>query len=193
MSIDPTTGRRAVEARLATTTNPRHRKMLATLAAHLAAEADTSLQGLMDTLVAEPSYHMWANGADYGPKGHDAVAAYYTKLVEARRGHLEYRIERIVVDDDTIVTEGFIDAYQPGMAARDFGFNVDRLDVTYLVAYRALVLWPFDAEARLLGEDGYASFNPDSAQPVDPADLPESYISLFEPAEYAAVGIGSRL
>jgi len=166
--------------------------MLTTLAAHLAAEADTSLQGLMDTLVDEPNYHMWANGADYGPKGYRAVADYYTQLVAARRGHLEYLIERIVVDDDTIVTEGFINAYQPGAAARQFGFNIERLDATYLVAYRALVLWPFDADARLLGEDGYASFNPDAAVAVDPADLPDSYVNLFDPGEYAAVGLGSR-
>jgi hypothetical protein len=192
MTIDPTAGRRAVEARLATTTNPRHRTMLATLAAHLGAEADNSLQGLMDTLVAEPRYHLWANGVDGGPKGYAAVEAYYTALVQARRGHLEYVIDRIVVDDDTIVTEGFINAYQPGPAAKAFGFRVERLDATYLVAYRALILWPFDADARLLGEDGYGCYNPKAAVLVAGDELPEGYVELFDPSEYATVGIGTR-
>ncbi len=95
-----------------------------------------------------------------------------TALVEARRGHLEYLTDRIVVDDDTIVTEGFINAYQPGRAAQQFGFHVDRLDATYLVAYRALVLWPFDADARLLGEDGYASFDRSPPSPSNRASYP---------------------
>ena len=189
VAIDPTAGHRAVEARLGTTTNPRHRKMLQQLAAHLAAEADGSLAGLMNSLVENPQYRMWANGADYGPKGYDAVKAYYAELVSARRGVLEYLIERIVLDDDVMVTEGFINAYQPGPAARNFGFNVERLDATYLVAYRAVVMWPFDADARLLGEEGYATFDPDSARPVAADDLPEVYVRQFDPSEYATVGI----
>jgi hypothetical protein len=189
--IDPTAGRRAVETRLATTTNPRHRQMLGQLVAHLSAEADGSLDGLMDSLVEEPQYRMWANGADYGPKGYDAVRAYYAQLVAARRGVLEYMIERIVVDDEAVVTEGFINAYQPGPAARDFGFNVKRIDATYRVAYRAILVWPFDTEGRLLGEEGYATFNPDSAVLVAPDDLPEVYVNQFDPSEYATVGIGA--
>jgi hypothetical protein len=191
-TVDPTAGPRAVQARLDATTNPRHRKMLETLKAHLAAEADGSLDGLMATLVPDPQYRMWANGADYGPKGYDAVKAYYTQLVAARRGHLEYAIERIVVDDDNVVTEGFINAYQPGPAARAFGFNVDRLDATYLVAYRAILVWPFDDEGRLVGEEGYATFNPDSAVAVAPGELPDAYVRMFDPSEYATVGIGPR-
>lgn len=188
-TIDPTAGRRAVEARLAVTTHPRHRKMLETLAAHLGAEAEGSVDALLATLVPEPQYKLWANGTDNGPKGKDAVRAYYEALVASRRGHLEYAVDRIVLDDDAAVTEGFITAYQPGRVARDFGFRVDRLDATYLVVYRAIIVWPFDADADMVGEDGYATFNPDSAVLVPAEELPEAYVALFEPSEYASAGI----
>lgn len=188
-TIDPTAGRRAVEARLAVTTDPRHRTMLETLAAHLGAEAEGSVDALLATLVAEPQYKLWANGTDNGPKGRGAVRAFYEALVASRRGHLEYAIDRIVLDDDAAVTEGFITAYQPGRVARDFGFHVGRLDATYLVVYRAIIVWPFDADANMIGEEGYATFNPDSAALVPAEELPEAYVRLFEPSEYAAAGI----
>jgi predicted YcjX-like family ATPase len=110
-SIDRSLSWRTVGDRLTRTENPRHRKMLQTLADHLRAEEHQSLELLLATLVPEPSYHLWKNGADYGPKGAAAVRQYYTELVESKRGILEYAIERIVVDDDNIVTEGTIRAY----------------------------------------------------------------------------------
>jgi hypothetical protein len=191
-SIDPNAGRKAVEARLATTTNERHRTMLQTVADHLAAEAGGTVEGLLATLVPEPQYKMWANGSDHGPKGLAAVKAYYEALVASRRGHLEYALDRIVVDDDAVVTEGYITAYQPGRAAKEFGFKVDQVDATYLVVYRAIIIWPFDADARMIGEEGYATWNAESAVVVPSEELPEAYVELFDPSEYATVGIAAR-
>ncbi len=111
-SIDQSLSWHTVGERLARTENPRHRKMLQTLADHLRAEEQQSLELLLATLVPEPHYHLWKNGGDYGPKGAAAVRSFYTDLVESKRGILEYAIERIVVDDDNIVTEGTIRAYQ---------------------------------------------------------------------------------
>lgn len=191
-TIDPNAGRKAVEAKLAATTNPRHRSMLQTVADHLGAEADGTVEGLLATLVPEPQYKFWNNGADRGPKGYEAVKAFYEALVAARRGHLEYALDRIVVDDDVVITEGYITAYQPGRVAQNVGYNITELDATYLVVSRALIVWPFDADARMIGEEGYATFNPDSAVAVPSDDLPDAYISLFEPSEYATAGITGR-
>jgi len=178
-SIDQSLAWRTVADRLAQTDNPRHGKMLQTLVDHLRAEEHLSLVELMATLVPEPDYHLWKQGADYGPKGAAAVRSYYSELVESKRGILEYAIERIVVDDDTIVTEGTIRAYQPGAIARGFGFNVPDVDETYLVPYRAVIFWPFDAAGQMLGEDGYSTFDPDGAERVAPEDLPEAYLAQF--------------
>jgi hypothetical protein len=178
-SIDQSLSWRTIGERLARTDNPRHRKMLQTLADHLRAEEHQSLEELMATLVPDPQYHLWKNGADYGPKGAAGVRSFYTELVESKRGVLEYAIERIVVDDDNIVTEGTIRAYQAGGIARGFGFNVPDVDATYLVPYRAVILWPFNAAGEMVGEDGYATFDPNSAERIAPEDLPPVYLAQF--------------
>jgi hypothetical protein len=191
-TIDRYAGRSGVEAHMASTTNPRHRIMLQTVADHLGAEAEGSVEGLLSTLVDEPQYKFWINGADRGPKGRAAVTSYYEALVAARRAYLEYAIDRIMVDDDAVLTEGYITAYQPGRAAQAFGLNIDELDATYIVVYRSIIVWPFTADAKMIGEDGYHTFNPDSAVLVPAEDLPEDYVNRFEASEYAAAGIGPQ-
>jgi hypothetical protein len=185
--IDPSQGWRTVQERLDRTSDPRHRAMLETVVGHMKAEANLELEGLLDGQVAEPEYHLWGSGTDTGPKGGDAVRAYYTALVEAKRGILEYGIERIVVDDDTIVTEGYIRAYQPASVARDFGYDIDGEDGTYLVTYRALVIWPFNADGLLRGEDGYAGINPADAERVPRSELPAAYVAQFEESGLASL------
>ncbi len=156
--------------------------MLEIIVGHMKAEAELRLDGLLEGLVDEPRYHFWGSGRDTGPKGLDAITTYYQALVDAKRGVLEYAIERIVVDDDTVVTEGFIRAYQPGRVAKDFGYDIDDVEAHYLVRYRALVIWPFDADGRLIGEDGYGGVDPTDFERVERADLPEQYVAQFDPA-----------
>lgn len=180
MELNRLAGVDAIEARLLRTTNARHQGMLSVLRDHIRAEAALDLDGLMATLVDEPKYHIWGSGRDTGPKGRDEVVAYYTNLVTSKRGVLEYAIERIVLDDDTIVTEGFIRAFQPGDVALSFGYHVPDPAGHYLVRYRALVLWPFDESGtKLLGEDGYAGIDPTDFEQVDFAELPEEYTAQF--------------
>ena len=172
--IDQNKGWQAVAERLGRTDDVRHRAMLQVLVDHMRAEMDLDLDGMLGGLVPRPEYHTWSAGRDSGPKSLDGVREYYRKLLEVRRGVLEYAIDRIVVDDDTVVTEGVIRAYQPGRAAREFGFDVPDVDATYLVAYRALILWPFDREGRLIGEDGYGTWSPDDFERVPSAELPDA-------------------
>lgn len=179
MEIDRFLGANRVAARLESAVNERQRAMLEVVRGHMEAEARLDLDGLLDGQVDEPRYHIWGSGRDTGPKGRDAVIRYYSDLVAARRGILEYDIERIVVDDHAVVTEGDIRALQSGTVARAFGYDVDDDDATYLVRYRALVIWPFDEAGRMLGEDGYGGVHPEDATRVDPAELPEEYLAQF--------------
>lgn len=189
--IDPSMGWRLVTKRLERTENPRHRAMLEIVIGHLKAEASLNLEGLLEGLCPEPEYHMWGSGRDTGPKGLAAIREYYTALVEARRGVLEYSIDRIIVDDEAILTDGFIRAYQTGEVAKSFGFDVPKLDATYLVSYRGLVIWPFDEEGRLIGEDGYGAIDKTAFTEVKGEELPEQFIELFDESEYATLGINA--
>jgi hypothetical protein len=168
-----------VEARLARTEDPRQREMLATVAAHLRAEAGSDLDGLRATLVDEPDYHLWADGHDYGPKGMEAVLGYYGDVVERKRQVLEFDVERIVVDHDTVVTEGWIHAINLGSVARARGWDVDDDVASYLVSQRVVIFWPFDEEGRMLGEDGYANFDRTLTRKLTREELPEAYTRLF--------------
>jgi SnoaL-like domain len=180
--VDQLRSVRQVQARLARTEDPRQRSMLATVAAHLRAEAGSDLEGLRATLVEDPAYHLWADGHDYGPKGIEAVLCYYGDVVSARRQILEFDIERIVVDDDTVVTEGWIHAVNLGAVARARGWEVDDEDASYLVSQRVVIFWPFDEAGRMLGEDGYANFDRSQVRKLDAAELPAAYTRLFAPA-----------
>ena len=174
---------RRIEERLAKTTDDRHRHLLSIVLEHLAAEADISLDRLLATLTAQPAYHLWANGADYGPKGRDEIAAFYTQLVRDKRGVLEFDITRIVVDDDTVVTEGWIRAINQGRVAKARGYDVDDDDAHYLVTMRTTIFWPFNEAGEMIGEDGYANWDAKGgARKLSEDELPEVYKALFAPA-----------
>jgi hypothetical protein len=179
-TIDPTKGHRAVEERLARTTDPRQRAMLECLRDHLLAEMNADFELLLSTLSAEPQYHFWVDGSGFGegPRGMDAVRAHYTQLYEEGRSVVEYDIDRIVVDDDTIVTEGFFDQIFPGTILRKRGAEVDDPDAAYLHRMRLILIWPFDAECKLLGEDSYANgrmYAPENIRKLSPDEVPPVY------------------
>jgi hypothetical protein len=177
--VDQLLSVRRVEERLARTEDPRQRAMLATVAAHLRAEAAGDLGGLQATLIDAPRYHLWQDGHDYGPKGMDAVLAYYGDIVAVKRQILEFDIERIVVDHDNVVTEGWIHAINLGSVARARGWDVDDDDASYLVSQRVVIFWPFDEAGRMLGEDGYANFDSSQVRELDADELPAAYTNLF--------------
>ncbi len=56
-------------------------------------------------------------------------------------------MDRIVVDDDTIVTEG-------NFRSR---FPVDDPEAVYLLSLRMLIVWPFDADGFIVGEETYSA------------------------------------
>jgi hypothetical protein len=181
--VDQGLSARRVEERLDQTDDPRQRAMLTTLLEHLRAEADVQVDRLVATLSDHPNYHLWQDGRDVGPVGLDAVRGYYEELVSVKRHVLEFDIERIVVDHDTVVTEGWIHALNPGAVARARGWVVDDDSATYLVSQRVVIFWPFDAEGQMTGEDGYANFDPLGARKLAEDEWPEAYRQLFVGAD----------
>jgi hypothetical protein len=45
-----------------------------------------------------------------------------------------------------------------------------------------VIFWPFDAQARMVGEDGYASVDPAAARLLHDDELPDAYRRLFAAA-----------
>jgi hypothetical protein len=88
--IDQKLGLAVVERRLAETTNDRHRAVLNAVLKHLTVEAEAvwDVDQIMATLTPDPAYHIWVNGVDVGPKGADAVRAFYTGTALARTNFL---------------------------------------------------------------------------------------------------------
>jgi len=60
-----------------------------------------------------------------------------------------------MVDEDTVVTEGWFEQLFPGKVFDSRGVQVDDEDAVYALRVRLLILWPFDENAKLVGEDSY--------------------------------------
>jgi hypothetical protein len=176
MRLDPTKTWRKVEERLERETDPRRRQLLENVLAHMKAEAAGDLDGLMATLAPDPRYHQWgASPVDNGPKGRAAVEQFYRDFVASGATNLEYDVERLVVDDDCVVTEGMMRIAYPGatLQAMGRGDDVDDPAAYYLYEARMLVVWPYDADGMLLAEDAYtASDGFANLRKLTPDELP---------------------
>lgn len=178
--VDPKRTWELLEQRLAATTVPRHREVLSIVIEHMKAEAEPDLDGLMRTLVPEPAYHFWNAGQDVGPKGWGGVHDYYAAFVASRSNILEFALDRLVVDDHCVVTEGFLKQIYPGGYAAQIGIPVDDPEADYLVVFRQLLLWPVTADGLIEGEDSYHS-GPVEVRKLTRDELPREYLELVHP------------
>ena len=175
-AIDQSKAWRQIGERIAETTDPRHIAMLECVREHIRAEGAEEFEALMATMCPQPQFHLWVagNGNAGGPKGLDEVREHYRRLYRERRHLFEIDIERIVVDDRCVVTEGWFRQIYPGAVLRERGARVDDEAASYLVTIRLLLLWPFDVEGRLIGEDSYSSgdmFAPENIRKLHPDEL----------------------
>ena len=173
-------GWECAEERLQTVTDPRHRAVMETLRDHLKAEATEDFDLLLSTLAPNPEYHFWVDGSGFGtgPKGLAAVRAHYEQLYVERRHLCEWEIERFVIDDDTVVTEGWFDQIFPGHVLVSRGLDIDDAAAVYQLRVRLLILWPFDTDAKLVGEDSYLNgymLSPDNIRKLSEAEVPAEF------------------
>jgi hypothetical protein len=87
------------------------------------------------------------------------------RLVEARlarekdpvlRRNLELACDRVIVDEESVFTEGVMRMAYPGATLRQMGIEVDDPDAYYLYETRMGVVWPVDpSEGKLIGEESY--------------------------------------
>ncbi|MER5388623.1 nuclear transport factor 2 family protein [Saccharopolyspora sp. NPDC002686] len=188
--IDPNRTWEMLEERLAATTNERHRVVLGIVIEHMKAEAEPNLDRLMATLSPAPDYHFWHGGQDVGPTGRDGVRTYYVEFLKTRTNILEFTLDRLVVDDHCVVTEGFLKQIYPGSYAAQSGIPVDDESADYLVVHRQLILWPVDENGLVQGEDSYNG-GVASVTKLSFDELPQEYIDLVHPASDRAAPTAS--
>jgi hypothetical protein len=185
MDFDQAISWRNLEERLTRTDNPRHRQMLQTVIDHAKAEANGDVDGLMATLCDDPQYHFWSGGNDWGPKGAEAVRAYYEDFVASGAGFFESYKTRIVVDDDTVVTESVMRQLVPGRIALQRGYTIPDADAHYVVTARVAIFWPFDESGTLMAEDSYGSSDLSELTLVPDDELPPEYVAMLEAIGFA--------
>jgi len=178
--IDQAKTFRLLEERIAQTTNPRHLIILKRLLQHATAEAKPDLDVVMSTLSATPRYITWGAPADLSPAGRQAVQTFYEEtIVKGGQFFFEMDMDRIVVDDDTIVTEGYMRTLYYGADAAQRGFPVDDPAGFYLMTVRMLTVWPFDADGFITGEETYTAFTtPDFLTKIEATEVPRKFLDF---------------
>jgi len=176
--IDQTLTYRTIELKLEQTTNPRHRLMLERLLQHSRCEVDEDLEGVLATLAPSPVYRVRSGGPEMNPIGTEAVRRFYVEQIYGKgRYCLESNKERILVSDDAIVTEALVRSVHWGQDLIDTGTPVDDPDAVYLLTWDSLIVWPYDEEARIIGEEGWSSRSgADYIRKITEADLPETFL-----------------
>jgi hypothetical protein len=175
--IDQTLTYKTIEPTLAETTNPRHRLMLERLLQHARCEVEEDLEGVMATLSPNPAYRVRSGGPEMNPVGAEAVRRFYVEQIYGKgRYCLESNKERILVSDDAIVTEAMVRSVHWGRDLIDMGAPVDDPDGVYLMTWDSLIVWPYDEDARIIGEEGWSMrVGPDAIRRITEDELPETF------------------
>ena len=166
----------------AATDNPRHKKLLEEVANHMEAEIKGQLEPLMATLTAEPVYHFWRLGPENMTlEGYEAVAGFYSNMFSTGGEQFHVVLDRIVVDDGGVITEGqvrqvykSVDLQQMGVSSA--GEQAIEAHDLWISNTQLITVWPSDADAKLVGEDIYFGADPMSTlEPIEAGDLPDYY------------------
>jgi hypothetical protein len=156
---------------------PRQAQILQTVIDHSRAEVAGDLDGVMETLVDNPRYHDFGVFAgvvgDTGPKGIGPVTDNYQTMVDNGSYIIESRKERVIIDDERLVSEGSFRQILTADAARALGYvDADAVGF-FLVRARTVVFWEFDEAGKAQGEDRYVFVQ--AVEPLAKEDLPEGY------------------
>ncbi len=155
-TVNPRNNWRLIDELLASDTDTWRRTMLEALKQHIQAECGGNLDALMRTMVEEPVFHNWTATSDSGPRGSEALKAFYTGLIASGANQFEFNIERIIIGDDTLVTEGAIRIPFAGTMLQSMGIEDVSPDLTYATHGRTVTFWPFDRSGKIVGEDIYS-------------------------------------
>ncbi|MEM7003509.1 MAG: nuclear transport factor 2 family protein [Pseudomonadota bacterium] len=181
--FDPHASWAPLRERAAQTKNPRHKKLLNEVANHMEAEINGRHTELMSTLTTEPVYHFWRVGPENMVlQGREAVAGFYANMFQSGGQQFHVVLDRIVVDDGGVITEGQVRQVYRATDLAAMGIThagdaeIDGSDL-WLSNAQLITVWPADPEAKLVGEDIYFGEDPmQTLTPISADELPDYYV-----------------
>ncbi|NYI46611.1 hypothetical protein BJ993_003691 [Nocardioides aromaticivorans] len=144
----------AVERLLETTENPRHRYLLHAYNRHRYLEMAGRWKEIFapEMTVEHPIYHFNVFGINTVLEGAEAVQAVYAEWSETAQCVFYTDDEVLAVGDNMICSTATIYQQTPGAVLAAAGAPVDP-EAHYLVANVEHMIWPYDDQGRLIGED----------------------------------------
>ena len=156
-TVDSRNNWRLIDEMLETETDEWRRHMLLQLKEHVQAECGSDLEALLKTMSSEPRFHIWSANEDSGPKGFEALKQFYAGLIASKSNQFEYAVDRIVIGDDTLVTEGELYTPFSGAMLKQMGLPEVDENKHYATSGRAVTFWPFEVDTgKIIGEDIYS-------------------------------------
>lgn len=174
---------RRLAERAASEPDPRRREFVQTVLRHLESEVGGDLDTTMATLFGEPNYLVWGATDHNGPKGRANIRAMYDHQQAIGKNRLEFEVERVLADDEAVVTEGtFRHAYWGAQLVADGLAAGGELDPArrYLVQYRALIVWVRAEDGLIAREDTYKAEPTRIVRALESDELP--HLGLPEPS-----------
>lgn len=145
----------AVERLIETTDNPRHLFLLHAYNRHRYLEMAGRYEEIFvpEMTVEHPVYHFNVFGMNVTLDGREEVEAVYRQWTET--GQCVFYVdgdEKLAVGDNMVCSTATICQQTPGAVLAATGADADP-EATYLVMNVEHMIWPYDDEGRLVGED----------------------------------------
>ncbi len=173
-TLDITKQNVAVEKVLASTDNPRHRYLLQAYLRHRYLESAGRWEEILDPAltVDNPHYRFSLAGQEpFTLEGKDQVGMLYGHWTNTDQCIFYVSDEDVAVGDHMVIGRGIGYQQTLGSELAAAGLDVDP-EAMYLKKSQIMMLWPYDDQCRLLGEDVWEF---DTAEAglfkLDPADV----------------------
>ena len=157
----------AVERLIETTDNPRHLYLLHAYNRHRYLEMAGRWEEIFapDMTVDKPVYHFNMYGKA------EAVQTVYREWTRTGQNVFYVDDEKLAISDDMVVSTSTMYQQTPGHLLAEDGVPVDP-DAMYLIKSAEHMIWPYDDEGRLVGEDVW-EYDETVREiiPLDPADV----------------------
>ena len=172
--LDITKQNVAVEKVLANTDNPRHRYLLQAYLRHRYLESAGRWEEILDSslTVDVPHYRFNVSGQDpFTLTGKDQIGMLYGHWTNTNQCVFYVEDEDVAVGDHMVIGRGIGYQQTLGSELAAAGLDVDP-EAMYLKKSQIMMLWPYDDQCRLLGEDVWEFDTAEAGlYKLDPADV----------------------